>query len=88
LFATPNLFLSYFDPLGDSEMSVVAPKIPATTAVMWVIGKSDPLFAAGRAYVYDKLPTHKSHLFLEVDATHLTTPKVAADAVVQWLGGL
>lgn len=88
LFTTPHVFLSYFDPLGDAEMSVTAPRIPANTAVLWVIGKADPLFNAGRAYVFDKLPSHARHQYLEVDANHLTTPAVAADAAVQWLGSL
>lgn len=88
VMATPALFLSYFDPQGDGEMSVTAPRIPVHTAVLWAIGKADPLFSAGRAYVFDKLPAHPKHQYLEVDANHLTTPTVAAEAVVQWLGSL
>lgn len=88
LFTTPKVFLSYFDPLGDAEMSVTAPRMPANTAVLWVIGKSDPLLSAGRAYVFDKLPANPKSQYLEVEASHLTTPAVAADAAVQWLGGL
>lgn len=87
VFTSPQVFLSYFDPLGDAEMSVTAPRVPPTTAVLWVIGRSDPLYASGRAYVFDKLPPHPKSLYLEVDANHLTTPGVAADAAVQWLTG-
>lgn len=88
VFTTANIYLSYFDPNGDGEMAVTAPRVPASTAVLWVVGKDDPLANAGRAYVFDKLPTNPKSQYLEVDANHHTTPTVAAEAVVQWLGGL
>jgi pimeloyl-ACP methyl ester carboxylesterase len=85
---TPKAYLSYFDPTADAEMSVTAPKVPASVPVLWVIGKSDPLFAAGRRYVFDKLAPNPKHLYLEVGADHLSTPNVAADDVVKWIRAL
>jgi hypothetical protein len=66
-------------------MSVAAPKIPQSTAVLWVIGDADPLFKQGRAYVFDKLPANPKHRYLEISASHLTTPAVSADEVVRWI---
>lgn len=88
LRSSAQVFLSYFDPLGDGEMAVTAPRIPASTAVLWAIGRADPLFTAGRGYVFDKLPANQHHQYLELDADHLSTPNVATDAVAQWLGSL
>lgn len=85
VFTTARTYLSYFDPKGDAEMSVTAPRLPANLPVLWVIGRSDPLFAAGRAYVFDKLPANSRSRYLEIDANHLTTPAVASDQVVAWL---
>jgi pimeloyl-ACP methyl ester carboxylesterase len=85
LLTTPKLFFSYFDPESDAEMSVAAPKIPKSTAVLWVIGDADPLFGQGRAYVFDKLPANPKHLYLEISANHLSTPAVSADQVVSWI---
>ena len=85
VWMTPKNFLSYFDPSSDAEMSVTAPRLPAGVAVLWVIGKDDPLFAAGRRYVFDKLPANSRHRYLEVQANHLNTPEVAGDEVVKWI---
>lgn len=82
---TAPAFLSYFAPESDAEMSVTAPKIPAQTAALWVIGSEDPLLRAGRGYVFDKLPPHPQHRYLEVSAGHVNTPVVAGDAVAGWI---
>lgn len=88
VFTSANIYLSYFDPNGDGEMAVTAARVPASTAVLWVVGKDDSMISAGRGYVFDKLPGNPKSQYLEVDANHHTTPDVAADAVVRWLGGL
>lgn len=87
VFASARTYLSYFDPASEAEMSVTAPRIPARVPVLWVIGSRDPLFAAGRAYVFDKLPAEPKSRYLEIDADHLTTPAVAAGQVVEWIAG-
>jgi pimeloyl-ACP methyl ester carboxylesterase len=78
-------YLSYFDPTSDAEMSVTAPKIPSSTATLVVIGDRDPLIKSARAYLVDKLPANPKSSYLEVSANHLSTPAVAADAVVEWI---
>lgn len=85
VFTTAKTYLSYFDPASDGEMSVTAPRIPAGVPVLWVIGKSDPLFTAGRSYVFDKLPGNPRSRYLEIDANHSSTPTVAAEQVVAWI---
>ncbi|WP_290810079.1 alpha/beta hydrolase [Ferrovibrio sp.] len=82
---TAPAFLSYFAAESDAEMSVTAPRIPAQTAVIWVIGNEDPLLRAGRGYVFDKLPSNPKSQYLQVTANHLTTPVVARDAVAAWI---
>lgn len=84
IWMTPRQFLTYFDPASDAEMAVTAPRIPPRVAVLWVIGDKDYLIREGRAYVFDKLPANPRNRYLEVSANHLTTPAVAADAVVEW----
>lgn len=82
---TAKDFLSYFDPESDAEMSRTAPRLPAKTAALWVIGKDDPLIRAGRGYVFDKLPANPKNQYLEVQANHLTTPQVAGQDVSDWI---
>lgn len=82
---TAKEYLSYFDPMSDAEMSVMAPKLPPKTAALWVIGNADPMYSRGRGYAFDKLPDNPKHKYLEVTANHLTTPGVAKDAIVAWI---
>ncbi len=82
---TAKNFLSYFDPTSDAEMSVTAPRIPAKTSVMAVIGEQDPGFSRVKAYYFDKLPANPKNKYLEVSGGHLDTPRVANDAVIGWI---
>jgi pimeloyl-ACP methyl ester carboxylesterase len=85
LIATPRNFLSYFDPSTDAEMSVTAPRLPPSLPVLVAIGEKDPLYPRMRAYLVDRLPSHPRHRYLEVAGGHLDTPRVAFDAMVEWI---
>jgi len=83
--STAKDYLSWFDPTSDAEMSVTAPRIPAKTAVMTVIGEKDPLFKRIKAYYVDKLPANPKNKYLEVSGGHLDTPRVASDEIIAWV---
>lgn len=85
VWTTPRIFLSYFEPTSDAEMSVTAARIPPQVPVLWVIGDGDSLIRLGRDYVFNKLPANPHSTYLEVSANHLTTPAKAADSVVAWI---
>ena len=85
---TPRNYLSYFDPESDAEMSVTAARVPAETPVMVVVGDKDPQFGRVKAYFVDKLPANPQNRYLEIRATHLTTPRESQDAVVEWIKGV
>lgn len=85
VITTAKDFLTYFDPASDAEMSVTAPRVPATTPVLTAIGETDPLFSRIRAYYVDKLPANPKNQYLEVKGGHLDTPRNASDEVVKWI---
>lgn len=85
VITTAKDFLSYFDPTSDAEMSVTAPRMPAKTAVMTVVGEKDPLFKFVKGYYVDKLPANPKNKYLEVSGGHLDTPRVANDEVIAWI---
>lgn len=85
VITTAKDFLSYFDPASDAEMSVTAPRVPATTAVLTVIGEKDPLFSRIKTYFVDKLPANPKSKYLEVSGGHLETPRVVSDDMVKWI---
>jgi hypothetical protein len=66
-------------------MGVSAPRIPATTPVLTVVGDEDGFKKYARAYFVDKLPANPKSQYLEIKATHLSTPVVASEAVLQWI---
>jgi pimeloyl-ACP methyl ester carboxylesterase len=86
-FATPAVYVSMFDPTGPA----VIPK--NTTAMrpipfLWVAGTSDPIFARGPDYAFARGARNPKSRYLEVSASHLTTPWVAQSQVVEWLKSL
>ena len=85
VITTAKNYLSYFDPTSDAEMSVTAPRIPAKTPVMTIIGEKDPLFSSIKFYYVDKLPANPKNKYLEVSGGHLDSPRVANDAVIAWI---
>ena len=78
-------YLSYFDPASDAEMSVTAPRVPATTPVMNAVGESDSMFKRARTYYVDRLPANPKNKYLEVSGGHLDTPRNAKDEIIKWI---
>ena len=78
-------YLSFFDPQSEADMGVSAPKVPANIPVLTVVGDADPLFRVGRSYLHDKLPANPRSKYLEVRATHITTPDVAREEAIAWI---
>lgn len=83
--ATAKDYLTYFDPESDAEMGVTAPRIPANTPVLTVLGDEDSMFTHAKAYFADKLPANAKNQYLEVKGNHLNTPAVASEAVMAWI---
>jgi len=82
---TAKDYLSYFDQGSGADMLATAPKLPATTAVLWVVGNDDPIFHRGRSTYFSKLPANPKNQYVEITATHFTTPVVARDAIADWI---
>lgn len=81
--ATPEVYLSMFDPDGPA---VIPKNVAAMRAVplLWVAGNSDPIFARGRDYAFARAKNPMSR-YLEVSAGHLSTPRAAQSQVIEWL---
>ncbi len=80
--------LSYFDPDGLGHMPKTSANFKKAVPVLWVIGTQDPLYPAGEAFAYAKLPAHTKSRYLVVEAGHGNTPEVAAGEVLAWLKSL
>jgi hypothetical protein len=58
------------------------------TALLWVIGYKDPLFAWGSFYAFDKAPPNAKSKYLAFDAGHLDTPDKSVTIMLDWLKSL
>ena len=82
--ATPAAYLSFFDPAGPAVMPRNVVAMPALP-LLWVIGRSDPLYPLGESYAYGRAPKHAKSKYLVVEAGHRDTPHAARQEVVAWL---
>jgi pimeloyl-ACP methyl ester carboxylesterase len=85
--AKPAAYLSFFDPDGPAVMPRNAAGMPSLP-LLWVIGRSDPLFARGESYAYARAPKHPKSRYVVVEAGHRDTPTAARQPVLDWLKGL
>lgn len=85
---TARIYCSYFDPEGMAAMSLNAARIAHPLPFLWVIGQRDRLFAAGREYVFERLPAHPASRYLVVDSDHMSTPTDAAAQIAEWVSSL
>lgn len=85
--ATPNVYLSMFDPEGPA---VIPRNAAAMGAVpyLWVVGVGDPIFLHGRDYGFDPGAKHPKSKYLVIPGLHLTTPFQARKPIVEWLRSL
>jgi dienelactone hydrolase len=87
VMATPKIYLSFFDPTGPAVMPQNAAAMKPVP-FLWVIGRSDLLYAAGREYAFNKGAKHPKSRYLEVNAGHFNTADVATAEVIAWLKSL
>ena len=80
-----QILLSYFEPDGWGHMPATAARFKQAVPFLWVIGNTDPLFAAGENFAYAKAPPHPRSRYLVVTAGHKDTPEVATAQILQWV---
>ena len=86
--ARPADYLSFFDPDGPAVMPRNAAMLSPHTALLWVVGTRDNMYAAGRSYAFDRAPGNPHSSYQTVEADHLGTPAAARQIVVEWVKGL
>jgi pimeloyl-ACP methyl ester carboxylesterase len=89
--ATPNVYVSMFDPNGPAVIPKNAAIIgasPRPVPLLWVVGKLDPIDRRGPEYAFDAAAKNPKSKYIEVFAGHLTTPLVARGKVVDWINSL
>ena len=85
--ASPAVYLSMFDPNGPAVIPRNAAALQGVP-LLWVVGRSDPMFARGRDYAFSRAPKNPKSRYVEVSGGHLFAPQTARSEVVEWLKSL
>lgn len=83
---TASVYVSYFEPSGWAAMPLSARQVKNTIPLLWILGgEADYLAQAGKAYAFDRWPTHPASRYLMINSTHLEAPTASIPAVIEWL---
>ena len=85
---TAAAYYSWMNPSGLAAMEVQAPRLPATTPLLLVIGRKDPFFERAESLVYKPAAKNPYSKYVVVEADHIQTPFAAAKQISDWIVGL
>lgn len=85
--ATPNVYLSMFDPEGPAVMPKNAEAMEPVP-FLWIAGVADPIVFHGKDYVFTRGARHPKSRYLVTASMHLSTPFQSRGTIVDWLKGL
>jgi len=85
--ATPEVYLSMFDPDGPAVMPKNAAAM-GDVPLLWIVGIADPMVLHGKDYVYGRGIRHPKSKYLVTASMHLSTPYQARGQIISWLKGL
>ncbi len=85
---TAAVYYSWMNPQGLAAMDVQAPRLPASTPLLLVIGRKDPFFQRAESTVYKPAAKNPYSRYLVVEAGHAQTPAAAAKQISDWIIGL
>jgi pimeloyl-ACP methyl ester carboxylesterase len=83
-----SIYLSWMDPQGLAEMSVQAPRLPASIPLLLVIGRRDPFYRLAETAVFKPAARHPYSRYLPVVAEPSVTPRAAQAVIQNWIEGL
>jgi pimeloyl-ACP methyl ester carboxylesterase len=85
--ATPEVYLSMFDPEGPAVMPKNAAAM-GDVPLLWIVGIADPMVLHGKDYVYGQGIRHPKSRYVVTASMHLTTPYQSRGDIISWLKGL
>jgi dienelactone hydrolase len=85
--ATPEVYLSYFDPKGPASMTGNAEAMKPVP-IFLAVGKRDPILWQAHDGIFKPAAKNSKSKYLEIDAGHLDTPAKVTKQTVSWIAGL
>jgi len=83
-----TVYYSWQNPAGIASMPHEAPRLPASTPLLMVVGEKDPMHGRAEALIYKPAAKNPYSRYATNGAGHIETPMAAAKATTDWLLGL
>jgi pimeloyl-ACP methyl ester carboxylesterase len=82
------VYSSWHEPNGLASMPAEAPRLPASTPLLMVVGEKDPGFARDEGTIYKPAAKHPYSKYVTNGAGHFETPMAATKVTTDWVMGL
>jgi pimeloyl-ACP methyl ester carboxylesterase len=82
------VYYSWMNPTGIINMTVEAPRLPATTPLLMVVGEKDIIYPAAQGQIYKPAAKNPYSKYITNGAGHIDAPMASAKAITDWVLGL
>jgi pimeloyl-ACP methyl ester carboxylesterase len=82
------VYWSWQNPSGLASMPAEAPRLPAATPLLMVVGEKDPMAGRAEGLLYKPAAKNPYSRYVTNGASHFETPMAAAKVVTDWINGL
>ena len=82
------VYASWHEPNGLASMSAEAPRLPASTTLLMVVGDKDPIHDRAEGMLYKPAAKNPYSRYVTNGASHVETPMAAAKVTTDWVLGL
>jgi pimeloyl-ACP methyl ester carboxylesterase len=82
------VYYSWQNPNGLASMTYEAPRLPAATPLLMVVGEKDPMYGRADGLIYKPAAKNPYSRYVTNGAGHADTPWAAAKVTTDWVLGL
>lgn len=82
------VYYSWQNPAGLASMPHEAPRLPASTPLLMVVGEKDPMHDRAEGLIYKPAAKNPYSRYVTNGASHFETPMAAAKVTTDWVLGL
>lgn len=82
------VYYSWQNPAGLASMPHEAPRLPASTPLLMVVGDKDPLSGRAEGLIFKPAAKNPYSKYMTNGASHFETPMAAAKVTTDWVLGL
>ncbi len=82
------VYWSWQNPAGLASMPYEAPRLPASTPILMVVGSGDPMSGRAEGLIFKPAAKNPYSRYVTNGASHFETPMAAAKVTTDWVLGL